>query len=1176
MANEVANLTLAITGKDDASRALEAVGQATQALQQILQALGGVAQSSGQGIQQLGAAGQASQSGLSGLAGAAQSGSAGLQQMGGATQGVLPGFETLGSTVQASLPGFDQLGASAASSAGGLDSAGASAGSAGGGFEQLGTGAADAGSGLQDLSGSASDASSAAQDAGSSASDAGSGFDALGSGAELANEGLNSAAAGAAALGVNLQPVAAAGSELTGVMGSLSGGLQNVAMAAGLAVVAIAGIGAAIIGDVLSSTAQWADQLGDLSAISGFTADSLAGLQIRIEQVGGSLNDFAGAFSYVSRQFETMALDAEQAGEAAASAAEDQAARSSAAAAGAAQQLADLQHSTAQSISDAQEDLAQAFADTQAAIVEATEREAQALDDLAAKHAETIAKIQQDIVDLTQNYNQNEEDRLARLTESVEERKAREEAAAEGRAFSHGQSLERIAQRESDANERMAAAQQKLAAAKTDSERASARAAIASAQDALEAVALAKKQEIDQYNFATQQALEADARKDAADKAKFEREQARAKEAYDKKLAALQESLVREDQEYQKAVAKEQARTEDQIATLQARYARQEAETAKHIQRTEDQFARSAARIGQSMAGATSGGGGGGGAKESPFEQELRKMLEFAGLTADQINQRIGSITSGQMTVAQILPELADGFRNQAEAAAANGQEINQMGQVYRLFGRGASADLLAVLQQGGDAFREDTDLARHFGLALGDEGSAKVANYIKAQADLNAAMRGLKVTLGVELMPIFTEWLTKLTEWVTGNRDKVVDFFRDVGAKAKEFGEFLYANKDEILDFFKDMLPAIQTVVTEVAEFAAAFQEHWPEISAAISFTWSIVKPIFDQIEVAIKTVGLVMDLLSGDWDGAWTKLKDIATIQLGVILKVFDPFIKLPLTIIKAFTDADWGAIWSGITSAFSTGWTALSTEAGTQIGNIATAIGNLPSTIAGYLPGMFTAGGNLITSLFNGIMGGMGTVLGWAAGLPGDMYNQVTAGLSTLFTLGQNILMSVYNGAVGVGNNLLTYFANLPGLLQTAFGDGFDFLWNAFKGAINGIINGWNKLQFKIPGFDPPGPGPTFPGFTLGVPPIPTLMGGMWEVPGSRSSDHFPALLAGGEMVVPAAQADVLRKGGGGFQVNFNGPIQVINKDGQVDSRKALNDVSFALHNYFRRAGGVLIPA
>ena len=75
----------------------------------------------------------------------------------------------------------------------------------------------------------------------------------------------------------------------------------------------------------------------------------------------------------------------------------------------------------------------------------------------------------------------------------------------------------------------------------------------------------------------------------------------------------------------------------------------------------------------------------------------------------------------------------------------------------------------------------------------------------------------------------------------------------------------------------------------------------------------------------------------------------------------------------------------------------------------------------------------------------------------------------------------------------DGVVQFVAAIPGRITAVASGAFDGLKNAFKSAINYIIRAWNGLEFRIPGFDPPGPGPKFDGFKLGVPKIPLLAAG-----------------------------------------------------------------------------------
>lgn len=79
------------------------------------------------------------------------------------------------------------------------------------------------------------------------------------------------------------------------------------------------------------------------------------------------------------------------------------------------------------------------------------------------------------------------------------------------------------------------------------------------------------------------------------------------------------------------------------------------------------------------------------------------------------------------------------------------------------------------------------------------------------------------------------------------------------------------------------------------------------------------------------------------------------------------------------------------------------------------------------------------------------------------------------------------------VGAWGDVTGFFASLPGRLAAAGSGMWDWIRDGFRDAINWIIRGWNSLEFRIPGFDPPGPGPKFGGVTVGVPDIPQLAEG-----------------------------------------------------------------------------------
>ncbi len=81
-----------------------------------------------------------------------------------------------------------------------------------------------------------------------------------------------------------------------------------------------------------------------------------------------------------------------------------------------------------------------------------------------------------------------------------------------------------------------------------------------------------------------------------------------------------------------------------------------------------------------------------------------------------------------------------------------------------------------------------------------------------------------------------------------------------------------------------------------------------------------------------------------------------------------------------------------------------------------------------------------------------------------------------------------------AKGQLDNLVGFISGLPGRISSAASGMFDGIRNAFRSAINWIVDGWNGLEFSIPGVDTKIPGVgTIGGFTLGTPNIPRLATG-----------------------------------------------------------------------------------
>ena len=105
------------------------------------------------------------------------------------------------------------------------------------------------------------------------------------------------------------------------------------------------------------------------------------------------------------------------------------------------------------------------------------------------------------------------------------------------------------------------------------------------------------------------------------------------------------------------------------------------------------------------------------------------------------------------------------------------------------------------------------------------------------------------------------------------------------------------------------------------------------------------------------------------------------------------------------------------------------------------------------------------------------------------------------------------------------IVAFIRSMPGKVANAASGMFDGIKNAFKSAVNWIINGWNSLEFAIPKISVPGPLPDIPGFSMGTPNIPALAGGGTALAGRA---HLVGE-QGPEIFVPGQTGTVVPGGG-----------------------------------------------
>lgn len=170
-------------------------------------------------------------------------------------------------------------------------------------------------------------------------------------------------------------------------------------------------------------------------------------------------------------------------------------------------------------------------------------------------------------------------------------------------------------------------------------------------------------------------------------------------------------------------------------------------------------------------------------------------------------------------------------------------------------------------------------------------------------------------------------------------------------------------------------ILQTIQTVSTAIRNYIqfwlSAIQGFWQRHGEQIL---SIVRPYWEALKTLIsntlRTIGdvikLIMQVINGDWRGAWNTFLDIVKTGVSSIATIINARLQIAWNFIKAFVSNVWETLKSGSTS-----WIETVTNAMTWIVGI---IKGLPARIVALVPIFIQAGMDLGTAIWEGIKQGL----------------------------------------------------------------------------------------------------------------------------------------------------------------------------------------------------------
>lgn len=129
---------------------------------------------------------------------------------------------------------------------------------------------------------------------------------------------------------------------------------------------------------------------------------------------------------------------------------------------------------------------------------------------------------------------------------------------------------------------------------------------------------------------------------------------------------------------------------------------------------------------------------------------------KYTGSVFDDLGVKLKNTDGTIRTADSVFMSIADRFK-----AMPNG--VQKTAESMQLFGK-SGKDLLPILNLGSSGIKELEDKAASMGLVLTSGNVASVRKLISAQKDWNESTEGLKIQLGLALMPKMTEFAQILT----------------------------------------------------------------------------------------------------------------------------------------------------------------------------------------------------------------------------------------------------------------------------------------------------------------------------------------------------------------------------------------------------------------------------
>ena len=312
----------------------------------------------------------------------------------------------------------------------------------------------------------------------------------------------------------------------------------------------------------------------------------------------------------------------------------------------------------------------------------------------------------------------------------------------------------------------------------------------------------------------------------------------------------------------------------------------------------------------------------------------------------------------------------------------------------------------------------------------------------------ISGGVTGAWTSITTFLSGVWTGISTTAMTIFTGIRDFIVNVFTVLGALIVAPLQAIRNGIDTvfgwILSFITQQMNSTNTVWSAI----------WTAIYNVVSTIFTLISGYISTVVNAIRTVIVVfLDLLKGDWQGAWDAIKSFFTTTWDGI----KAFLSNILDGIKSI----WTSVWTAVSQFFTDVWNRIVAFFTPIINGIRNTIGNVLNAISGVWTSVWNAVRSVASAVWNAISGvvstyiqnvsnTISTVLNAISGVWTSVWNSVSSFLGNIW---HGITSAVSNGIQSVSNTVGRIKSTVLGAVSGAGG----WLYDTGRQVISGLING-----------------------------------------------------------------------------------------------------------------------